>query len=605
MKTPFSPVVGRTLLVAGIVLPAAPLPAQNLYTFDNLAPGALQGRDNWVASERAVIEAGTGVNPSPVFNNNTNDLPQATASRVNDTGFSFPALGFGLTNAVLGFDFRVADAAGSNSSADFLLAHRDHGFTDQGKIGIRYNSKYRQLMLMRADGAGYAGSTSNYMDAPGDWFRARLVVDFTKYGANGSGSLYVRNLTKGDEVYSPVTYLQNVSLLILNQGADPAGWDRMDARACNAQVDNLLVGFTTNTAPVLAPLPNRSVPEGSLLTFAAAASDADLPAQAMQFSLTPGSPAGANISSDGVFSWTPTEAQGPGVYFIGVKVTDSGLPPMSATNRITVTVQEMNTPPALSLPADQIVNEGSPLSYQITASDPDLPAQTLTYSLQPGAPTGLSLTAEGVLSWTPSQGYWPATNQIQVVVTDNGIPPLSVTQSFMVVVNHLPVPASPVLVRAATETIKVRLEALLGSDPDGDALSLASLNPVGAGGGGATTNEGWAIFSPSVGPPNDDAFSYTVADARGAIRAGMVTVRVAPCLQPGLDVTWESPAILQVRLRGNGVALRTYSVEFTENLASPIWQGAGTVVANEAGAFEFLDHVSAGPPVRFYRTICP
>ncbi len=43
----------------------------------------------------------------------------------------------------------------------------------------------------------------------------------------------------------------------------------------------------------------------------------------------------------GVFTWTPTDAQGPGTYTIEVKVTDNGTPPLSTTNQFAVTVNEL------------------------------------------------------------------------------------------------------------------------------------------------------------------------------------------------------------------------------------------------------------------------
>jgi len=69
-----------------------------------------------------------------------------------------------------------------------------------------------------------------------------------------------------------------------------------------------------NTAPVLGVIGNASVDEQVTLSFTATASDADLPAQSLTFSLS-GAPAGASIDPiTGVFNWTPTEAQGPGEY---------------------------------------------------------------------------------------------------------------------------------------------------------------------------------------------------------------------------------------------------------------------------------------------------
>jgi hypothetical protein len=58
------------------------------------------------------------------------------------------------------------------------------------------------------------------------------------------------------------------------------------------------------------------------------------------FSLGDGSPTGANIDpATGIFTWIPTETQGPGIYLITVKVSD-GLAEDSQT--ITVIVNEVS-----------------------------------------------------------------------------------------------------------------------------------------------------------------------------------------------------------------------------------------------------------------------
>ena len=64
-----------------------------------------------------------------------------------------------------------------------------------------------------------------------------------------------------------------------------------------------------NIAPVLDAVGNQTVQEGSLLTFTATGSDADLPAQTLTFSLV-SAPSGATIDpASGVFGWTPTQDQ--------------------------------------------------------------------------------------------------------------------------------------------------------------------------------------------------------------------------------------------------------------------------------------------------------
>ena len=88
----------------------------------------------------------------------------------------------------------------------------------------------------------------------------------------------------------------------------------------------------TNTPPVLAAITDRTVDENTPLTFAATATDTNWPPQVWTFSLAGNVPAGAAITTNGVFTWTPSEAQGPDTYPITVVVTDDGSPPQSASN---------------------------------------------------------------------------------------------------------------------------------------------------------------------------------------------------------------------------------------------------------------------------------
>src|SRR6185369_10235354 len=99
-------------------------------------------------------------------------------------------------------------------------------------------------------------------------------------------------------------------------------------------------------APVLSGVPaSATIPELSPYAFSASATDADLPAQALTFSLV-GAPGGATIdASTGAFSWTPSEAQGPGSYPFTVRVSD-GTSGVNAA--ITLTVTEVNSAPVLS-----------------------------------------------------------------------------------------------------------------------------------------------------------------------------------------------------------------------------------------------------------------
>jgi hypothetical protein len=63
-------------------------------------------------------------------------------------------------------------------------------------------------------------------------------------------------------------------------------------------------------------------------------------------------------STNGLFTWAPTEVQGPGTNTITLIVTDDGSPTLSATQSFTVVVLETNRPPVLAPIPDQTVRVG-------------------------------------------------------------------------------------------------------------------------------------------------------------------------------------------------------------------------------------------------------
>src|SRR5207245_122733 len=142
-------------------------------------------------------------------------------------------------------------------------------------------------------------------------------------------------------------------------------------------------------------------------------------------------------------STTPIDDALPISNTLTVKVTDNGSPALSATNSFTVVVSEVNSAPTLTVPGNQTINELSTLVVTNTATDTDVPSNTLTFALVSG-PSGVAVNpTTGVLSWTPTEAQGPSTNTITVKVTDNGSPALSATSSFTVVVNE--VNSAPVL----------------------------------------------------------------------------------------------------------------------------------------------------------------
>ena len=137
----------------------------------------------------------------------------------------------------------------------------------------------------------------------------------------------------------------------------------------------------------------------------------------------------------GVITWTPTEEQGPTNAIFVVRATEDAPPNLSASLTFGVLVTEKNQPPALAPIADQTVLEGETVAFVASASDPDLPPQQLTFSLDPGAPATASIDPNsGLFTWTAPEDQGAATNQITLRVADNSPDSLSATQTFRIIV---------------------------------------------------------------------------------------------------------------------------------------------------------------------------
>src|SRR5207253_1902999 len=190
------------------------------------------------------------------------------------------------------------------------------------------------------------------------------------------------------------------------------------------------------------------IAEQTALSVTATATDSDLPANTLSFALVSG-PTGLTVSSAGAIAWTPTEAQGPSTNTVAVRVFDDGTPSSEARRVCQVSVTEGNTAPIFTVPGTQTIAEQTALSVTATATDSDLPANTLSFALVSG-PTGLTVSSGGAIAWTPTEAQGPSTNTVAVRVFDDGTPTMSATNSFQVIVTE--VNTAPVLTVPGTQT---------------------------------------------------------------------------------------------------------------------------------------------------------
>lgn len=148
--------------------------------------------------------------------------------------------------------------------------------------------------------------------------------------------------------------------------------------------------------------------------------------------------------NDGVSSSTGATVTGLEITSYDFKVAPKN--PMGTadySNPSTVTLIVINSAPILDTISNQSADSGDTLSFTVTATDSDVPSQTLTFSLSGTIPTGATITSSGEFTWTPTESQ-VGTHNITFEVTDS----MSATHSQVVSFNIIKVilgPDAPVI----------------------------------------------------------------------------------------------------------------------------------------------------------------
>jgi hypothetical protein len=233
--------------------------------------------------------------------------------------------------------------------------------------------------------------------------------------------------------------------------------------------------------PVVTAVPlTVTVNEGGHVSVTVTASDPDgdpLASLTAKGTQNTALPTGATFTVDGSFTsglflWDPTLSQA-GVYHIDLEATSVGSlgEQISVATVLVINVKNVNQPPVVTAPATQSVNEGSHLSYSVSATDPDGNHVALG---APGLPLGAGFTDHGnntgTFDWTP--GYGQAGTYTVTIAGNDGLGGVATAATAISVsnVNRAPVsnPGGPY---SGLTNVPVNFDGSGSSDPDGDALS--------------------------------------------------------------------------------------------------------------------------------------
>jgi len=285
-----------------------------------------------------------------------------------------------------------------------------------------------------------------------------------------------------------------------------------------------------NQAPVIDPIGNKEGDEGELIEFTVTASDADGDAIQLATSILP-SGAGFTDNGDGtgLFSWTPTYDQA-GVYAVTFYALDGK---DVASEDISITVNDVDRPPVLTVPGAQSTDENVLLTFDVSATDPDGTTPVMTTGTLPaGAGFADNGDGTGTFTWTPTY------DQADVYTVMFYAADASNTDSATVEITVNDVDRAPVLTvpgaQSTDENVLLTFD-VSATDPDGTTpVMTAGTMPAGAG--FADNGDGTGTFTWT--PTFDQAEVYTVmfyaADASntdsGTVEITVNNVNRAPVL---------------------------------------------------------------------------
>ncbi|WP_374246844.1 tandem-95 repeat protein, partial [Zoogloea sp.] len=209
-----------------------------------------------------------------------------------------------------------------------------------------------------------------------------------------------------------------------------------DGSLTSTQAIAVTVTPVNDNTPAITSSATANVTENTTAVLTVTATDADLPAQTLSYSIVGGADAakfsinastGALVFAAAPNYEAPTDAGADNVYNVTVQVSDGSL---TSTQTIAVTVTPVNdNTPTITSSATANVAENTTAVLTVTATDADLPAQTLSYSIVGGADAAkFSInSATGALSFIAAPDYESPTDagadnvyNVTVQVSDGG-----------------------------------------------------------------------------------------------------------------------------------------------------------------------------------------
>ncbi len=418
--------------------------------------------------------------------------------------------------------------------------------------------------------------------------RADLVFALVTGPVNGSLSFG----PAGGWTYTPgADFVGNDSFTYtVTDRGDPDGTPANALTSAVAMVS--LTVTAVNDAPVIAPVEDQVVLEGSTLLVNLSASDPE--GQALVWSLD-AAPAGMTIDANtGRITWTPDD--GFANVDVSVRATDAGSPAAFDTVGFQVTVQ--NVAPTLTISGAAAVDQGAPFTLNLGATDPG--ADTIV-SWEINWGDGFTQTVAGDVASVDHTYFAGGSNySITATATDeDGTYASNSLGVFVTAPNTAPVPQSQTLFLDEDGSLVITLGA---SDANGDVLTFS----IEAGPERGTLSAvdpftRQVTFTPDANVRGNDSFTFRVSDglasAVGTVNLKVRPVNDAPVANGAMLSVAEDTALLG-QLTGSDVET---PAELTFSLVSG--PASGVLTLNPDGTFRYDPAADFAGTVSFVFTV--
>ncbi|UVM34409.1 VCBS domain-containing protein [Pseudomonas sp. B21-019] len=526
------------------------------------------------------------------------------------------ASGTGALSFISAPNFEAPTDSGTNNVYDVIVRASDGTLFDDQAIAVTVTGVNDNSPVITSNGGGATASVNvaenttavttvaaTDADLPAQTLTYSIVggADAAKFSiASGTGAL---SFISAPNFEAPTDSGTNNVYDVIVRASDGTLFDDQAIAVTVTGVNDNSPVITSNGGGATASV---NVAENTTAVTTVAATDADLPAQTLTYSIVGGVDAAkfSIASGTGALSFisapnfeAPTDSGTNNVYDVIVRASDGTLFDDQAI-AVTVTGVNDNSPVITSngggATASVSVAENTTAVTTVAATDADLPAQTLTYSIVGGADAAKFSIASGTgaLSFISAPNFEAptdsGTNNVYDVIVRASDGTLFDDQAIAVTVTGVN-DNSPIItsngggatasVSVAENTTAVTTVVATDADLPAQTLSYSILNTAGtdfskfsiSSSGVLTFNSAPDYENPQDvgGTAGDNAYvvDVQVADGNGGVDTQTITVNVQNVVETPVDTVPPTVAVTGTALGSSVGSTSTVTFQFSETVS--------------------------------------